>query len=131
MVHLAGVAGFDDQTDVGAGALPHQVVVHGADGEQRRDRGHLLVGFAVGQHDDPRAVGDRRRHLRAHVVQAGGQPGAALGDRVQAADSPWSACRAGVRSTSSLGVEVDQLGQLVVAQNRLWQHDLVQESRSG
>ena len=31
VVHLAGVTGLDDQADLGAGAFPDQVVVHGGD----------------------------------------------------------------------------------------------------
>ena len=77
VVHLAGVAGLDDQADLGAGALPDQVVVHRRDSQQRRDRRQLLVGLAVGQHDDPRAVGDRRRRLAADVVERRLEPGAA------------------------------------------------------
>ncbi|EUA56752.1 hypothetical protein I553_8806 [Mycobacterium xenopi 4042] len=38
VVHLAGVTGLDNQPDLGAGAFPHQMVVHRGDGKQRRDR---------------------------------------------------------------------------------------------
>ena len=69
VVHLAGVAGLDDEPDLGAGAVADQVVVHGRDAQQRRDRRHRLVGLAVGQHDDARAVADGRRHLGADVVE--------------------------------------------------------------
>ena len=63
VVHLAGVAGLDDQPDPGAGALPHQVVVHGAGEQQRRDRRVVAVHPAAGQHDQPGAVGDGLGHL--------------------------------------------------------------------
>ena len=58
VVHLAAVAGLDDEADLHAGLLAHQVVVHGRGHEQRRDRRALLVAVAVGEHDDR---GRRRR----------------------------------------------------------------------
>ena len=59
VVHLAAVAGLDDEADLHAGLLAHQVVVHGGGHQQRRDRRALLVAVAVGQHDDPGAGRDR------------------------------------------------------------------------
>ena len=120
VVHLAGVAGLDDQADLGAAAFADQVVVHGRDGQQRRDRRQLLVGLAVGKNDDPRAVGDRRRGLCTHLVERRLEAGAVLGDRVQTANHLGPQA---VPTTVDLhvGVEVDQLGQFVVTQNRLRQ----------
>ncbi len=51
VVHLADVAGLDEQADLGAGLLAHQVVVHGGGHQQRRDRRLGGVGVAVGEHD--------------------------------------------------------------------------------
>ena len=50
VVHLADVAGLDDQADLGAGLLADQVVVHRRGEQQRRDR---------------REVGGRSRGRRA------------------------------------------------------------------
>ena len=70
VVHLAAVAGLDDEADLHAGLLAHQVVVHGRRHQQRRDRRALLVAVAVGQHDDPRAGGDRLGDLGAQLLDA-------------------------------------------------------------
>ena len=37
LVHLVRLAGLDDQADLGAQALPDQVMMHGRGGEQRRE----------------------------------------------------------------------------------------------
>ena len=118
VVHLAGITGFDHQTHMGARPVPHQMVVHRRNGEQRRYRGHLLVGSAVGQDDHPRPVGNGRRRLGAHLVQCCRESGAPLGDGVQTANhlgphAVWAPV------DLIIGVEIDQLGQLVVTQNRL------------
>ena len=57
VVDLAHVAGLDDQADLGAGLLADQVVVHGGGEQQRRDRREVAAGVAVGEHDEPGAVG--------------------------------------------------------------------------
>lgn len=124
VVHLAGITGLDHQTHLGAGPFPNQVVVHSRNGEQRRYRSHFLVGLAVGQDDDPSAVGDCRRRRATYLFQRGSQPSTSLGDPVQTANhlgpqSVWAPIDLVV------GIEADQLGELVVTQNRLGQHDLV------
>ena len=57
-------------------SLRMQVVVHGADHQQRRDRGEVLVRVAVGEHDELGAGVDGRVDLVAHrrdaVAQGGG-----------------------------------------------------------
>lgn len=73
-MHLAGITGLDHQTHLGAGPFPNQVVVHSRNGEQRRYRSHFLVGLAVGQDDDPSAVGDCRRRRATYLFQRGSQP---------------------------------------------------------
>ena len=73
VVHLAHVAGLDDEADLGAGLLADQVVVHRGGEQQRRDRCEVAVGVAVGEHDEARAVADRGRHLGEDLVQPGAQ----------------------------------------------------------
>jgi len=101
-------------------------VQHGRDGQQRRDRGHLLVGFAIGQHDGigaVRALPDGRHPLGADVVERLLQSLAAPVHRVKAADHGGSqAVFAAVDLL--IWVEVDQSCQLVVAQDRCGKHDL-------
>ena len=123
VVHLAGVTGLDDQAHLGPGALTHQMVVHGRHRQQRRDRRHLLVGFAVGQHDDAGTLADGRRHLRADVVQRFLETLTAAVDRVEAPDHR-RAHAVLVAADLVVGVDADQLRQLGVAQDRLLQHDL-------
>ena len=56
VVHLADVTGLDQQADLGAGLLAHEVVVHGGGHQQRRDRCVGRVAVPVGEHDHARAV---------------------------------------------------------------------------
>ena len=123
VVHLAGVTRLDDEPDLGAGAVANKMVVHGRDAQQRRDRRHRLVGLAVGQHDDARAVTDGRRHLGPDVVERLLQALAAPVDRVQAANHR-GAHAVLVAADLVIGIDADQLRQLGVAQDRLRQHDL-------
>ena len=69
MVHLAHVAGLDDQADLRAGLLPDEVVVDGRGEEQRPDRRQLGVGVPVAEQDDARTVGDGLADLRAQPVE--------------------------------------------------------------
>jgi hypothetical protein len=48
IVHAAGLAGLDDDADVGAQPLANQVVVHRAGGQQRRDRDEVGIDRAIG-----------------------------------------------------------------------------------
>ena len=66
----------------------------------------------------PSAIAAER--LRAHLVERGLEPGAILGDRVQAANH-LGAQAMPTTVDFHVGVEVDQLGQLVVTQDRLRQ----------
>ena len=79
VVHLADVAGLDEQPDLGPGLLPDEVVVDRAREQQRRDRRELRGRVAVGEHDEVRAVRDgrarpRRRSPRAAAASASPPP---------------------------------------------------------
>ena len=124
VVHLTGITGLDDHPDLGAGSFPDQMVVHGRHREQRRDGRHGGIGLPVGQDQDPGAAGDRPRHLGADVVQRAAQAGPALGHRVEAADHGGTHA-VPMAVDLVVRVEVDQLGQFVVPQDRLRQQDLV------
>ena len=75
MVHLARLAGFDDEADRGAQAGADQVVMHGGAGEQRGNRNPVRARHAVGQDDDVDALADRGFGARAefveHLLEAG------------------------------------------------------------
>ena len=69
VVHLAGLAGLDDEADLGAGLLADQVVVHRRGGEQHRDRRQVLVRQPVRQDDDVDAVLDGLGDLTPHPLE--------------------------------------------------------------
>ena len=83
MMHLARVAGLDDEADRGAQALADQVMVDAGGGEQRRDRHAVRADHAVGQDDD---VVCRRarppRRARTAASSAAAMPSAPLLDRI-------------------------------------------------
>ena len=58
MMDLAGFAGFENQPDLRALAVGHEVVMQAGDGEERGDRGELLVEPAVGEDQDIDTIGD-------------------------------------------------------------------------
>ena len=118
MVHLAHVAGLDDQAHLHPGLLPDQVVVHGREHQQRRDRRELGVRVAVAEHDELRAVLDRRVGLVAHDLQALHESVCAVFDAVQALDHVR-------RLAAALGLDVLDLGELVVVDHREVEHDLL------
>ena len=72
VMHLAGLAGFDDQPGLRAGAFADQVMMHGGGGEQAGDRRLVAIDAAIGEDQD------RRRHPRT----ACGGVGAELVERL-------------------------------------------------
>ena len=125
VVHLAGLAGLDHEADPGAGLLADEVVVHGRGEQQRRDRRQLVGGAAVGQDDDVGAVGDGLAAASAaHRLERLAQALAALGHRVEAADDDGLEVR-----RAAVVVDVDELGQLVVVEDRARQVDLAARPR--
>ncbi len=69
MVHLAGLAGLDDEAAARAQALADEVVVDGRDGQQRRDGGVVRIDRAVGEDEDLVAVEDVLLGLAAEPVE--------------------------------------------------------------
>ncbi len=68
-MHLARLAGFDDEADRGAQAGADQMMMHGGAGEQRGDRNPVRARHAVGQDDDVDALADRGFGARAEFVE--------------------------------------------------------------
>ena len=123
---LAGIAGLGDEAHLGAGLLPDQVVVDGGGEQQGRDRRVDIVGVAVRQHDDAGAVVDGLADLGADAVQGPLQRQATARHAVQAGHHH------GLEpSEVSVEVDVDDLGQLVVADDRVGQHHLAAARRAG
>jgi len=126
VVHLADVAGLDDQAGLGAQLLADEVLVHGRGQEQRRDRRLVRVGVPVGQDDGSLAAADGVRHLGADLVEAGGQGVPAVMDVVEAPDD------VGVEfGTRPVPVDAHQLGELVGVEDRVGDDDLVAGVRAG
>ena len=118
MVDLADVAGLDQQAHLSALLGADEVVVDGRGEQQRRDRRVLGVRVAVRQDDQPGAVLDRGVGLGADLLDARGEGVAAAGDPVQAGE------RRGLHAGHvAVGVDVDELGQLVVVDHREGQGD--------
>lgn len=120
VVHLAGVAGLDDETDLGARLLTNQVVVHGRGEEQRRDRRVVLGGLTVREHDDACATLDCLRDLVLDALERTTDAVAAFLHGVQAADHDAAEAR-----EFAVVVDVNELRQVVVVQDRLRERNLL------
>jgi hypothetical protein len=116
VVHLARLAGLDDDAHAQASPLEYKMVVNGGDGEQRRDRGAARAELAVGQDDDVHPFGDRLARLAADTVDRLAHPGRSLGDR------PGDVDRA---RRVDVMVDVAQRLELAVEQDRLVEQELV------
>ena len=118
---FAGVARLDDQPDPGPGPLPDQVMVHRSGQQQAGDRRQAVVigCAAVGQHDEPSAVGYSLRDLAADLRQPAAQAGPARRDGVAAVDHVG-----GEAGHVAVVVDVHDLGQVGLADHRVGQHDL-------
>ena len=114
MVHLARLAGLDDEAGLHAQALADQVVVHRRGGQRRRDRDAVGPGGAVGQDQDVDVGQHRLGRLAAHLLQR----------RLQARRRPSSAgqvmsMRGGAEGAVEQLVDRADLLQVVVGQDRL------------
>lgn len=69
VVHLARLAGFDDDADRGAQSGADQMMMHGGAGEQRGDRHPVGADHAVGQDDNVDAFAHRGFGARAELIQ--------------------------------------------------------------
>ena len=69
MMHLARLAGFDDDADRRAQADADQMMMHGGAGQQRGDRNPVGAGHAVGQDDDVDAFAHRAFGARAEFIE--------------------------------------------------------------
>jgi hypothetical protein len=119
VVDLAHIACFDYQPDLGPGLLPDQMVMDRGGEEQRRDGSPGRVGVAVREHHDASAIGNRHRHLETDLVQPLGQLGAATGDPEEPTHDMGA-----VPGQVTVAVDVDDLRQAVVVDDREWQYDL-------
>ena len=70
---LAGLAGLDDQADLGAQPLSDQVVVNGGGGEERRNGDAVDVQASVGENEDVASVAHRLGGPFAQPVAAHGR----------------------------------------------------------
>ena len=116
VMHLARLAGLEHEARAQARALAHEVMVHGADGQQRRDRRAVRAGRAIGEDEDVDAGRDVVGRLVAHVGQALLHPCGALVDRPRDVD------RVGAEDVRGDRAQRLELG---VAQDRLLHHELM------
>ena len=116
VMDLARLAGLDHEADLQARPLAHEVVVHRADRQQRRHRGALRADVAVRQDDDVHAPGDELARLAAHRLDA------ELHARLALLGGPGHVDRARLEHVV---VDLAQLLELRVAQDRLLHHELV------
>jgi hypothetical protein len=124
VVHLADVAGLDDQPDAHPVLGADQVVVHGGEHQQRRDRSEVLRGVAVREHEELRPGRDRLVGLAAHLVDAVLHGARAGVDAVETADRRRDVAE---RTRG----DVLDLGQLVVVDHREVEDDLAGVLGSG
>ena len=129
VVHLAGVAGLDDEPDLRPRLLAHEVVVDRR-GEQQGGNGRPVGrGVAVGEDDHVGALRDGGRDPAPHLVDGaaqrlaprlGGRAGpAGLADVEQPVDGEGLEAR-----RLAVLVDVHELGQVVAVDHRQRQEDL-------
>ena len=119
VMHLAGVTAFDDKGDGGAFLGADQVVVHGRNGQQRRDRRPGVVRVAVRDHQCACAFGDGVAGPLPQILQRVGEALTAAFDVVEGLER--GGLEAGVLAVV---VDVDDLVEFVVVQYGPAQHDL-------
>jgi len=118
-MHLADVAGLDEEADHRPRLGADEVLVHRGAQQQRRDGRVLRVAVAVRQDDEPLALPDHRVDLVEDLLQAALKALAASADRVEARDADTR--EAGLVAVI---VDVQDLGELVVVDDRERKHDL-------
>lgn len=126
VVDLADVPGLDEQPDLGALLGADEVVVDGGGEQQRGDRRVLGVGVPVGEDDEAGVELDGGVGLGADLLDALGEGLAAAGDAVEPGEG--DGLHAG---HVAVGVDVDELGQLVVVDDRERQGDGATGGRGG
>ena len=118
VVHLARLAGLEHEAGLQARALAHEVVVDGGDGEQRRDRGARRArrrgrtgrGCWRRRRSPRRPARRSRRTAQHHALRARRRPRHVIGI---------------VCERKTRGVDAAQRLELVVAQDRVRDHELV------
>jgi len=123
-VDLARLAGLEHEADARAGPLAQEVVLNRGDGQQRRDRRPVVIVPAVREDDDVVPVGDGLARRRAQDVDARLEPVRPFrGVEQHRQRDALEAAR------PVLAVEVAELLQLLVAQDRRGQLDLPRRGR--
>ncbi len=86
VVGFAGLAGFDDESGLGASALADEVVVYGGGGEEARDGCVALIDAAVGEDEEGSAVLDSVGGVGAEFVEGPLEACFAVGDMEEHGD---------------------------------------------
>ena len=115
MVDLASLAGFDHKRRLQAAAGADEIVVHGSQAEQRRDRDAVGAQRTVGQDNEVGATVECGVGLGADPVERLGEP------RLPGRERPGHVDR-GRRQRGMLGAS--HALELGVGQDRLVEHEL-------
>ena len=113
MMHLARLAGLDDDAGLGAQPLPDQVVVHRRGREQGRDRHPLGRHGAVGQDQDVVPGFDRCGRLGAEAVERRADAVRPFGGR------PGDVERIGLEAAVDQTLDIADFREIGVGQDRL------------
>ena len=71
VVHFPDIARLDHEPNLGAGLVPHEVMVQGAAGEEGRNRAVDEAAASIGDDEHRCAVGDRRVSIDAKSLDCG------------------------------------------------------------
>jgi len=123
VVDLAHVSGLDDEPDLHPVLAADEMVVHGREHQQRRDRDEVLVRVPVAQDDELRALLDGGVDLGAHGLEALLEGILPLLEGVEPAHGHRAAARQRL-------VDVLELRQLVVVDDGEVQRDRVRVLRA-
>ncbi len=119
MVHFAGVAAFDNQGDRRALLRTNKVMVHRRNGKQRRDRRSCVIGVAVGDHQGACTFGDGVTRAQAQLLQGVDEALPTPLDVIEGLQDGRPQA-----TVLAVGVDMDDLVEFVVVENRPTQHDL-------
>ena len=79
LMHVARLAGFDDEADFGPRAVAHKVVVDGRDAKEARNRRPFFVDPAIAEDQELVAFLNRLRRLSTEIVDCRPEPFRPLG----------------------------------------------------
>ncbi|CAB4717131.1 unannotated protein [freshwater metagenome] len=126
MMHLSNIACFYNQAHFCASFLANEVMMDSRSKKQRRNRCMVCVPIAIREDNYPGAIGNRDGYLASDLFNTLTQGGSTTCNRKESANpmrcEPWQV---------TISVHMDNLGQLIVINDRKWQDDLSTRCRAG